>query len=75
MEGDAQMQAWINAAGITQEDNPGHKEFWDEMSGKKLCPEKVRHARLEELGELAKHRVYDVVPESECWKTGKAPIG
>ena len=31
---------------------------------------------MEELGELAKHKVYEEVPLDECWKaTGKPPIG
>ena len=31
---------------------------------------------IEEIGELAKHGVYEKVPITECWnKTGAAPIG
>ena len=31
---------------------------------------------MEELGELAKHGVYEKVPVTECWnKTGQPPIG
>merc|ERR1711873_169630 len=51
-------------------------EHWDDLSGKPLNPELVKRARLEEMGELAKHRVYEKVPISECWnKTGSGPIG
>ena len=90
-ERDAHMEAWINVARFTRKDNVNEftrednvdpikeeevKEIWDEMSGKPLCPGKVRKARSEELGELAKHQVYDIVPETECWRvTGKAPVG
>ena len=35
-----------------------HNQYWDEMSGKELNPTGVEKARLEELGELAKHGVY-----------------
>ena len=49
---------------------------WDDLSGKALLPELVHKARLEELGELAKHRFYVKVPISECWsRTGSPPIG
>ena len=52
------------------------KEFWDDMSGKKLKEEKVRIAREEEMIEVRKHKVYEKVPISECWKeTGQGPIG
>ena len=36
----------------------------------------MAQARLEELGELAKHSVYEKVPLDDCWKaTGQGPIG
>ena len=36
----------------------------------------VKAARLEELGELAKHHVYDKVPVAECRiRTGQPPVG
>ena len=41
-----------------------------------MCPEKVREARKEELGELAKYEVFTKVPISECWKeTSRGPVG
>ena len=47
-----------------------------DRSGKPLIPELVDKARLEELGEIAKHGVYENVPLDECWKaTGKPPVG
>ena len=50
--------------------------FWDNLSGKLLDTSRVQKARLEEMGELAKHGVYQKVPVSECWnRTGKGPIG
>jgi hypothetical protein len=52
------------------------REFWDDMSGKKLKEEKVRAAREEEMIEVRKHKVYKKVPLSECLKeTGRGPIG
>ena len=52
------------------------EKYWDDLSGKPLIPELVKKARLEELGELAKHKVYEEVPLDECWKaTGQPPIG
>ena len=38
--------------------------FWDDLSGKQLNADKVKQARIEELGELMKHRVYEKVPIS-----------
>ena len=46
------------------------------MSGEALRPELVREARIVEMQEFAKHRVYVKVPVQECWDlTGKPPIG
>ena len=46
------------------------------MSRKALEPQKVRKAMQEEMGELAKHGVYEKMPVKESWtNTGKAPIG
>ena len=54
----------------------GEEKYWDDLSGKSLIPEMVQKARLEELGEIAKHGVYERVPLDECWKnTGQPPIG
>ena len=36
------------------------------MSGKKLKPEKVKHAREEEMIEVRKHKVYVKVPVSNA---------
>ena len=56
--------------------NVGNAEFWDDLSGKPLDAEEVRKARVEEMGEFAKHQVYEKVPTEECWReTGAAPIG
>ena len=52
------------------------KEYWDDMSGKKLKEDKVKQAREEEMAEVRKHKVYVKVPISQCIKdTGKGPIG
>ena len=54
----------------------GVKQYQDDLSGKSPNPELVEKARLEELGEIAKHGVYEKVPLDECWKnTGQPPIG
>ena len=50
--------------------------YWDDLSGKALDPIRVRAARQEEMGEIAKHAVYTKVPISEAWRvTEKGPIG
>ena len=40
----------------------GVQEYWDDMSGKRLEPELVRKARMEEMEEFRKHGVYVKVP-------------
>ena len=35
------------------------EQDWGDLSGKIQIPELVQTARMEELGELAKHRVYE----------------
>ena len=45
------------------------EEYWDDMSGQRLDPAKVRAARQEEMREFMKHGVYVKVPIEECWKT------
>ena len=46
------------------------------MSGEELDGELVKQARLEEMEEVRKHDLYDIVDESECWRyTGADPIG
>ena len=49
---------------IVQKD--GDKQYWDDLSGKPLIPALVEKARLEELGEIAKHGVYEKVKVEEC---------
>ena len=49
--------------------------YFDEVSGKELESKGVTKARVEELIEVAKHRVYDKVPIAQCYAdTGSAPI-
>ena len=51
-------------------------EFYDELSGGWLDPERVKQARIEEMEEFRKHKVYEKVTIQECWdKTGGNPIG
>ena len=53
----------------------GEPEFWDDISGKPLDTRMVLKAREDEMGEFAKHGVYEKVPTEECWReTGAAPI-
>ena len=50
-------------------------EAWDDVTGKKLDPEKVREARKEEIQEYHGHEVYEKRPIKECIdRTGKKPI-
>ena len=50
-------------------------DFWDDVSGARLNKQKIREARLEEIKQLYKHKVYTKVPISHCWEeTGNAPI-
>ena len=37
----------------------GNAQYRDDLSGKPLIPELVNKARLEEMGEIAKHGVYE----------------
>jgi hypothetical protein len=51
------------------------EKFYDSVSGTELNTKMVKAARLEELTEIRKRKIYDKVPLSECWsKTGKKPI-
>ena len=51
-------------------------EFYDELSGSWLDPDRVKQARIEEMEEFRKHKVYKKVTVKECWdKTGREPIG
>ena len=59
-----------------KEEEREHTGYWDNLSGKSLEQGKVRKARQEELGELAKRNVYTRVPVEQCGdRTGRAPIG
>ena len=52
------------------------KQYWDDLSGKRLNPKLVKEARKEEMVEFRKHGVYVKVPIQRCWdETGKDPIG
>ena len=59
-----------------EEFNEDIKRYWDDMSGKELDPRLVSKARLEDMEEFRKHKVYVKVRIEECLrKTGKKPIG
>ena len=61
------------AIGAVQERE--HKRYWDDVSGKPLIPGLARKARVEESGEISKHKVYEKVSLDKCWKaTGQPPI-
>jgi len=50
-------------------------EFWDDVSNKRLDKNKVMEARLHEITQIYRHKVYTKVPIQQCWtRTGKAPI-
>ena len=81
IEYDCRMMSAINevASYTTEKDATGQGGdimFWDDLSGKALEPNRVRKARQEDMGELAKHGVYEKVTLEECWaNTGSEPIG
>ena len=43
-----------------------YREYWHEITQKKLDEEGVRKARLEEMGQIHQHKVYTKVPERVC---------
>ena len=50
-------------------------QYWDDVNGGWLIPEKVRAARAEELAWVKKQGVYEITDESICWsETGQPPI-
>ena len=52
------------------------KQYWDDLSGKRLNSELVKRAREEGMSEYRKHGVYIKVPIQQCWdETDKDPIG
>ena len=52
-----------------------NREFWDEVSHKKLDDAGARNARLEEIKQFYAHGVYEKVPIDKCWSaTDKKPI-
>ena len=57
-------------------DEDGQEWYWDDMSGQALNSELVKTARALEMKYFKEYRVYEKVPEQECWyKTGHGPIG
>ena len=66
-EEEAGAEGWL--------DTEDYQKFWDSSSGAALPPNLVKTAREEEMRELRKHRVYDIVPIDECWReTGRRPV-
>ena len=60
--------------GVYYMDSNGN--FYDEVSNRRLDNAEVEKARLEELRQVYKFKVYDKVPIKECYDaTGKEPIG
>ena len=54
----------------------GWGRCFDAVSGRELEAKGVMKARVEELIEVAKHRVYDKVPIGQCYEdTGTIPLG
>ncbi len=61
---------------VEVEEKSEGREYWDDLSGKKLDAALVEIARKDELDECRKHGVYEKVPIEECWElAGKNPIG
>ena len=57
------------------EDTVYFGKFVDNISGKPLSPKLVHAARMDEVRGIHEHKVWDIVPVSECFnKTGKPPI-
>ena len=55
-------------------DHPELEAAYDDVSGALLDPEQVYKARLEEVEYIRGMKLYDEVPNDECWQvTGKAP--
>ena len=51
-------------------------DFYDDISGKSLPKDLVIKAREEEIKQVYAHKIYDKVPEKECYDiTGAAPVG
>jgi hypothetical protein len=51
-------------------------DFYDDISGKSLPKDVVIKAREEEIKQVYVHKIYDKVPEKECYDmTGAAPVG
>ena len=52
------------------------RDYYDEITGAKLDPQKVFEAHRVEMEFMTTLNVWDVVPVDECWaETGRAPIG
>ena len=52
------------------------RDYYDEITGAKLDPQKVFEAHRVEMEFMATLNVWDVVSVDECWaETGRAPIG
>ncbi len=50
-------------------------DYYDEINGRKLIKAEVIAARLEEMAQFAKHKVYSKVPIQQCLdSTGRNPI-
>jgi hypothetical protein len=52
------------------------ERIFDELTGKELDSGEVRMARKDEIEFIRQLKVYEEVPEKDCWaNTGRAPIG
>jgi len=73
-EKDMTIMGVDNEAFVSEESEA--RQYWDDLSGKRLDPKLVKKARMEEMKEFNKHNVYVKVPIEECWtNTGTDPIG
>jgi hypothetical protein len=52
------------------------ERIFDELTGKEIDSGEVRKARGEEIEFIRQLKVYEEVPEKDCWEnTGRGPIG
>ena len=51
------------------------EKAWDDVKGGELPIGKVKEARKEEVTFMESRKLWDLVPEGECWeKLGKPPV-
>ena len=57
------------------EDDWCMEKAWDDVKGVQLPIQKVKEARKENVTFIEGRKLWDLVPEDECWeRTGKSPV-